>query len=254
MTVYGARRKLNDYEGFIDKFKPKKTTDDCYTPPAVYDAVKDWAVEEYGLEGREIVRPFFPGGDYEAYDYPENCVVIDNPPFSIISRICKNYSAWGLDFFLFAPTLTNFGIRSANHVIANGNVTYENGAVVNTSFVTNLGGLLARTAPGLYNAIAEAQKKPDEAKLPKYTYPDELLTVNDLKKMCSAGIEYGIEKGIYVNTLDSQKPLGKRIFGGGLLIDEKSAERKRDEREAIVFDLSPRERELIRTLDNEEES
>ena len=25
-----------DYEGFVDKFKPKKTTDDCYTPAEVY--------------------------------------------------------------------------------------------------------------------------------------------------------------------------------------------------------------------------
>ena len=30
---------FNDYEGFVEKFKPKKTTDDCYTPPAVYDYV-----------------------------------------------------------------------------------------------------------------------------------------------------------------------------------------------------------------------
>ena len=22
-----------EYEAFVDKFKPKKTTDDCYTPP-----------------------------------------------------------------------------------------------------------------------------------------------------------------------------------------------------------------------------
>lgn len=29
-------KKFNEYEGFVDKFKPKKTTDDCYTPPAVY--------------------------------------------------------------------------------------------------------------------------------------------------------------------------------------------------------------------------
>lgn len=25
--------KFEDYEGFVEKFKPKKTTDDCYTPP-----------------------------------------------------------------------------------------------------------------------------------------------------------------------------------------------------------------------------
>ena len=28
-----CKDKFEDYEGFVDKFKPKKTTDDCYTPP-----------------------------------------------------------------------------------------------------------------------------------------------------------------------------------------------------------------------------
>lgn len=37
--------KLNDYDGFVEKFKPKRTTDDCYTPPAVYEAVKGWAIK-----------------------------------------------------------------------------------------------------------------------------------------------------------------------------------------------------------------
>ena len=32
--------KFNDYAGFVEKFKPKKTTDDCYTPPAVYEAAR----------------------------------------------------------------------------------------------------------------------------------------------------------------------------------------------------------------------
>ena len=27
------QEKFNDYEGFVEKFKPKRTTDDCYTPP-----------------------------------------------------------------------------------------------------------------------------------------------------------------------------------------------------------------------------
>lgn len=38
------------YEEFVDKFKPKLTTDDCYTPPAVYEAVADWAASEYGAD------------------------------------------------------------------------------------------------------------------------------------------------------------------------------------------------------------
>lgn len=83
--------KSKTYEEFVEKFKPKKTTDDCYTPPAVYEAVKDWVVKEYSLEGKEIARPFYPGGDYENYDYSADCVVIDNPPFSILSKIFKWY-------------------------------------------------------------------------------------------------------------------------------------------------------------------
>lgn len=66
------------YEEFVEKFKPKKTTDDCYTPEAVYDVIRDYVVEKYGLHGRLVVRPFWPGGDYENFNYPEDCVVIDN--------------------------------------------------------------------------------------------------------------------------------------------------------------------------------
>lgn len=51
-----------EYKAFIDKFKPKKTTDDCYTPPNVYEAVLGWAVNEYGIDPENIVRPFWPGG------------------------------------------------------------------------------------------------------------------------------------------------------------------------------------------------
>lgn len=46
-----------EYEAFVNKFKPKKTTDDCYTPPKVYEAVKDWVCEEYGVNPDNIVRP-----------------------------------------------------------------------------------------------------------------------------------------------------------------------------------------------------
>lgn len=54
---------------FEEKFKPKRTTDDCYTPPEMYDAIADWAVSEYGIDRKKIVRPFYPGGDYRSFDY-----------------------------------------------------------------------------------------------------------------------------------------------------------------------------------------
>ena len=88
----------------MDKFKPKLTTDDCYTPEPVYQAVKDWACREYGIDPDTVVRPFWPGGDYQAFDYPDGCTVIDNPPFSILSEIKQWYMQSGIRFFLFAPS------------------------------------------------------------------------------------------------------------------------------------------------------
>lgn len=66
--------KRNDYGGFVDKFKSKKTTDDCMTPPEYYDCIRDWVDENIApLAGRRIVRPFWPGADYTAFDYRPGC-------------------------------------------------------------------------------------------------------------------------------------------------------------------------------------
>lgn len=54
------REKFENYDGFVEKFKPKKTTDDCYTPPNIYNAVTDWVANEYNLDKSEFVRPFYP--------------------------------------------------------------------------------------------------------------------------------------------------------------------------------------------------
>lgn len=151
----------DEYKAFVDKFKPKKTTDDCYTPDNIFEAVKNWAVNEYHLEGREIVRPFWPGGDYERHPYPEGCVVIDNPPFSILAQIVRTYENNGIDFFLFAPYLTNFGSgQRCSHIITATQITYENGANVPTAFVTNLDEYCLRAVPELNRIIkAENDKK-----------------------------------------------------------------------------------------------
>lgn len=109
MAVFEKQLRLDDvspeYAEFVEKFKPKKTTDDCYTPENVFEAVAAWACAEYGIERAAIVRPFYPGGDYERYDYPEGCVVLDNPPFSILTQILNFYNAHGVRFFLFAPSI-----------------------------------------------------------------------------------------------------------------------------------------------------
>lgn len=131
-----------EYKEFVDKFKPStiKTSDDCYTPDNIYNAIRDHVVEKYRLQGREIVRPFYPGGDYEKEEYKEGCVVIDNPPFSMLSEIIDFYIKNKIDFFLFGPHLTIFNYDSCNIVITGIKIVYENGAVVNTAFLTNQGG------------------------------------------------------------------------------------------------------------------
>ena len=89
----GAEAAAQEYAEFLSKFEAKKTTDDCYTPDNIYEAVRDWAAEKYEIGNAAIVRPFYPGGDYKSEKYPSGCVVIDNPPFSIISEIFPGFSS-----------------------------------------------------------------------------------------------------------------------------------------------------------------
>lgn len=257
-----------EYEMFVDKFKPKKTTDDCYTPPLVYDAVRDWACEEYEIDPSCIVRPFYPGGDYERFEYPDGCVVLDNPPFSIISRICEFYLDRNISFFLFAPSLTAFSGRNVvmriNHIICDADIVYDNGAVVRTAFVTSFGGdIIAQTAPSLGKAIADAMRRikaEQKKELPKYTYPDHILTTTMLQRYSKYGIDFSVRRGscMYISALDEQKEAGKVIFGGGLLLSERAAaERAAAEQaaaeqaaaeRAVEWKLSEREQQIVKTL------
>ena len=224
----------DEYREFINKFKSKKTTDDCYTPDNVYDAVLDWVISEYGIDKNNIVRPFWPGGDYEREHYPEWCTVVDNPPFSIISAICKRYQENGIKFFLFAPYLTNFSsqIKGCTHIIVDVDVMYENGATVNTSFITNLQpGCEIRTAPTLRNAIFEADRqnrKEKKRELPKYSYPPNVVTATMIGYLSKYGqnIQIASEDCFFIRALDAQKAKGKCLFGSGYLISEKAAAEK----------------------------
>lgn len=82
-----------DYQAFLEKFEAKKTTDDCYTPDNIYDAVRDWVAEKYEIGNAAIVRPFYPGGDYKSEKYPSGCVVIDNPPFPLFQKSASGTQA-----------------------------------------------------------------------------------------------------------------------------------------------------------------
>ena len=230
-----------EYRAFVNKFRPKKTTDDCYTPEPIYEVVAEWVSKEYGVPRNKMVRPFWPDADYTKADYPVGCVVVDNPPFSILSQIKAFYLTHDIHFFLFAPELTLFGgtwDERQCYLTLSAQITYENGAVVQTAFVTDLDDVwLVRTAPDLCELINEANErniKSGKVQLPKYIYPDEILTAARAAWMSAHQTDYRVRKGdaCRIGALDSQRAVGKAIFGGGLLLSERAAaERAAAERE-----------------------
>ena len=247
------KNKHDDYDGFVEKFKPKLTTDDCYTPTLVYDAVRDWAVAEYGLHGRQIVRPFYPGGDYINADYSAGCVVIDNPPFSILKQIRDFYNSKEIDFLLFAPHLTLFSGNDdrTNYIVCNADITYDNGAKVKTGFITNMGDNFIRTAPELKKVVeaasAEARKE-NTVKLPKYKYPDTVISSALLGKICNIDFRLQRNECSFTRSLASQREQKKAIFGSGYLISELRAAELRAAEDVIVWSLSDTEKETIASL------
>lgn len=269
----GKQTKSKSYDDFVRKFEPKLTTDDCYTPPAVYDAVLGWVRENCDIEGRKIIRPFYPGGDYVNYPYEDNDVVIDNPPFSIITQIVKHYVKRGIRFFLFAPYLTL--LRPARHctgIVIDCNVVYANGTNVNMSFVSNMFGDCAlMTAPDLRRRIIVANESSSTKSLPKYVYPANVLTATMMGNLCRHDVTFSIGHASCKIIAKLRSQGNKDIFGGGYLISEKkAAEKKAAEKRAaknkvakkiaaekeaaemaaaIVWDLSDEEREIISRLE-----
>lgn len=243
--------KGETYEQFTEKFVPKRTTDDCYTPETVYEAVKTWAVENLHLECREIVRPFWPGGDYKSFAYPDNCVVIDNPPFSIYAEIVRFYISQGIDFLLFAPSLTQFVFDAdVCYICTHNEITYTNGAIVRTGFTTNLiPGIRICSVPDFRDSVQKAadefkaktakelgKNKKAVRKIKKYSWPDHLISSAKIGKIATHGVSISIPSA---ECLYIRKAGGVDIFGGGLLLTERAAAERAAAEERIPIEIEP---------------
>jgi hypothetical protein len=280
LIVSKKKEKANlfsDYDGFLDKFEIKKTTDDCYTPKEVMDIVIGYVNEKYPLKGKKIIRPFFPGGDFESIEYPEDCVVIDNPPFSIITKICRYYLANNVKFFLFCPHLTAFGADiDCTHIIASADITYENGATVKTAFVSNIfGDAKIIGDAGLHEKFEELKRK-NRVSLPKYEYPQNIITVSKVAYCVEKGISLTVDKSQlqHCRILDAQKKHGKGLFGSGFIASDfvaeeaakaaeeaakaaeeaaKAAEEEK-KRLSVFWELSDREKGIVQSLNQSKPS
>lgn len=225
-----TNKKDITYEEFVNKFKRKLTTDDCETPDEIYEIVKDYAVRHYHYENRRIIRPFWNNGiDYKDYDYSGDCVVIDNPPFSIISKIARWYEENHIDYFLFAPTFTLLSIRAAkSHVAACVDVIYKNGAKVNTSFVSSRGHTI-ESCPELHKLIKDyyhSKKKP----IRKIIYPDNVVTATRVGSFSRYSIDYAEDSNQFISKAkicDSEI----RIFGGAYIVEQNNIKNKLTELE-----------------------
>ena len=257
-----ARQEGNEeYNDFLEKFETKKTTDDCYTPENVYDVVASWVEKEFGLNRKNFMRPFYPGGDYQNEKYGEGKVVVDNPPFSILAQILKWYEDHGVKFFLFAPALTVITATKCDltYIVIGGGITYENGAEVSTAFITNLDNENRfRIEPELYQLIKEKNDKNTKSvELPNYDYPDNVIVPGQIQKIAKYGQALKIKKTdcVVISELDEQKAEGKDIYGKGLLLSEKAAAEKAaaekaaaEKAAARVWKLSDRELKIVKRL------
>ena len=241
---------FHDYESYVAKFQNNgKTTDDTYTPKDVYEAVLDYVRSIYPMEGKEVLRPFYPGGDYEHAEYPEDGVVIDNPPFSMFTKICKFYSERRIPFFIFGPGLTIFScLRYCSVVVIAPQIKFSNGAKIHCNFATNLiGDILVTISPELSKAIAACPSQPQKAKFTKYQYPKELLGVTDLQTMAKGTLPFSIKRNeaVLVRNLDNHPKGG--LFGDHLLISEAAAV-KAAAVKALPIELSERECAIVDNL------
>lgn len=255
----GRIETFNDYEAYVAKFGDgPRTTDDTYTPPDVFAAVLEWLKGKGKItDGTRISRPFYPGGDFETAAYPDGCVVVDNPPFSIFTRCCKWFAARGVPFFLFGPGLT---ITSASSfctcIITDTGVRFENGATIPVSFASNMfGGAAAIAAGDLTQMIngCESQRKGTVKQVRKMRWPEGMVTVSDLRKIAKAGGTFVLQREFCecVSNIG-----GEDIFGGAWLSGQyadvtqaREAEAAQAEAaQAAQVELKPSERQTLERL------
>ena len=257
MSLFGFELE-EEMKEFEEKFKPKKTTDDCYTPDNVYNVVLNWCIEHYDEinDKTEILRPFRPGGDYESEIYTNDCVVVDNPPFSILSEICKFYCKHGIRFFLFAPTLTLFRNNDTYNYVIGNEVLYHNGALVNTSFITNMGNSKIVVDCELTKQLGKCNSENSNSKhLKNNQFPCQFLSSTRLLKLAKRGVSFKIK---FLKDITFVRKVGNTsVYGSGYLMStrctnallkaEQKAEQKAKQKAEVK--LSESDKKIIKQMD-----
>lgn len=218
------------YKYCITNGRNINTQDECYTPPEVYDTVLEYAVERYQLQGKHIVRPFVPGGNYQQYVYDKNDVVIDNPPFSMRTKITKWYINHDIPFFLFINGLYEVSLSRGLHgkvtvIATNADASFyhkPNNKTIKLGFVTNLEpkNIVLCGDVALTNKLNALVKK---KALNKYQYPENMITNSDVLAAIRRGVELQLTTNncLFKYNLDYHKEHKlSGVKGGCYLVDD----------------------------------
>ena len=229
MKAGKTKADFYDYDAYVAKFQRTdlpRTTDETYTPEDVYNCVVDYVDTIYPLEGHVVVRPFYPGGDYQAYDYPANGVVIDNPPFSILAKIVRYYIGRGIPFFLFSNRLTSSSFVSLGATVfyTETSLRFSNGAEIGAAFVTNLTPQWAVVSSSTLRRALSAlpSQQPKKAPLKIYDYPQNLLKFSDFSALSFLEEDTYIPHASVVSTRARSE--GRTVgFGNAFLLSDEMA-------------------------------
>ena len=192
-------------------------------------------------------------------EYPENGIVIDNPPFSIFTKIVRFYSHEKIPFFLFGPGMTIASCcKYCTAVIVAEQIAFDNGAQIRCNFASNLyGDTMITTAPLLGDLLARCQSQKPRNPLPSYQYPDNVLSVSDMQTIARNGEVFSVSRSeaVIIRDLDLHPKAGG-LFGDHLLLSMAKAREKEEVKRrttekthpTIPISLSERERRIIEKL------
>ena len=123
----------------------KHTGDEYYTQENDFQWFLVFFENVFQVDTSNIIRPFWPGGDYEQEDYTDK-IVMDNPPFSKQKEIIRFYMEKDIPFVLWcdgnAGGLTKYiqeqGRNGLSVIYTRSRFTFKNGKATRCCFVSNM--------------------------------------------------------------------------------------------------------------------
>ena len=158
-------------------------------------------------------------------------MVIDNPPFSIMTKIVSFYMERGVPFFLFCYHNTSAWLTQSGATVIYTDlaIRFDNGAKIPIAFATNLTPRYrAIASPKLRKAImcAPSQAEHRTKSQKSYAYPHNILLFSQISVLAKHGKEFYIEKE-RSRTHNNTYSEGEAGFGSCFLVDDYTADEAR---------------------------